>query len=558
MKNTLEDLLHKMGLAPERIAEARKQQESGGGSLRERLIAQGVLTQEGFAKKVSQLLRVPYMDVADKNIPDAVLQLLPRTSAEKYLALPVELDEKHRRITIAMAAPSDMQTLDELKFVIGHTLIPHYSPEDELRDHIPQYYTRLEENLLSTASRIGQPELPEDSQHRFLDVERLLDADRPILQLLGRVLSVACARGAHEIRLKAGPEHAVLEFILDGKAAEFIRFPEKLHKQFVSCLKRELGIELKEPSDLCSTGFCTLKPASSKTFGLSYQIYKSFYGGECLLKLKNRVVSESLPATGLPAGSINMLRDALDAGDGAILLSGTTRSGLTNSLYSFLSLINRSERNILSIEAPVEYQLEGVSQGQTSGEAERSYEFFARTLLKQSPDVLMVDHIFDANMAELLLQLASGSLVLSSLIATDTAAAFMKLSALTTPELASERVRCFSAQRLLRTICGTCKEQVVLADAFREKLGLESQDECYVGKGCEQCGQSGYKGFVPIFEWLPLTETSRQILRESQTVQDCRNLLLQKNTIRSLRDSGMEKVRQGVTTVQEVIRTTIV
>ena len=559
MKNTLEDLLHKMGLSPEQVAEAREVQERNGGSLRERLIEQGVFTQEDFAQKVSQLLRVPYIDVADKEIPDAVLQLLPQASAERYLALPIESDEKYRRITIAMADPTDMQALDELKFVIGHTLIPTYCPEDELKEQIQQHYIRLEERLLNASSRLDQAAGPtEETQLHSLDIEKLIEAEQPIARLLGRVFSVAFAKGAYEIRLKAGPEHGTLEFGLDATTVEFATFPRKLYKHFIARLKRELGIEYKESDDLYSTGFCTLTQARQKTIGVSYQIYQSFNGEECLLKLKERLPFDSLQEIGLSAANIKMLEEALDAHDGAILLSGTARSGLTSGLYGMLSLIDRAERNILSIEDPVEYQLEGIFQGQPSGGSETAREQFVQRLLEQAPDVVMFDRVYDPQMAELLLQLASGTLVLSSLIATDSAAAFMKVSALTTPELVLERVRCLSAQRVVRKICEECKEQVVLADAYRAKLGLEPEDVCYVGKGCKQCGQSGYSGVVPLVEFLPLTESTRELLRETRTVQECRWQLIQEGGIRSLRDAGMERVRQGVTTVQEVIRTTIV
>ena len=558
MKNTLEDVLHKMGVSPEQIVKARELQEREGGFLRERLIEQGVFTQGNFAKRVLQLLRVPYMDLAGKEIPDAVLQLLPQAKAEKYLALPIELDEKHRRITIVMADPADMQALDELKFVIGHTLIPNYCPEDELREQIQQQYIRLEEHLLNAESRFGQVGRAENMPERSLDVERLLEGEQPILRLLGRVFSIACARGAHEIQLKAGPGYGAIDFVLHGKAFEFVRFPKVLYKQLISRLKRELGSEFKEAGELHATGFCTLRLAQEKSVGLSYQFYRSFGDEECLLKLKDHLAFTSLQEMGLSAGNIKMLDDALDARDGAILLSGTARSGLTSSLYGFLSLLDRSDRNILTIEAPVEYEMEGIFQGQPSGEAGSSRELFALRLVEQAPDVVMLDHVFDSKIADLFLQLASGSLVLSSLTASDSASAFMKLSALTSPELVLERVRCFSAQRIVRKICDECKELVVLAEAYREKLGLEAQDECYVGKGCEQCGQSGYNGLIPIFEFLPLTEVAGQVLRESQTIQECRHQLLQNVGLRSLRDAGMEQVRQGVTTVQEVIRTTIV
>jgi len=241
---------------------------------------------------------------------------------------------------------------------------------------------------------------------------------------------------------------------------------------------------------------------------------------------------------------------------GVVLVTGTARSGMTTTLYTFLQAMNASQRHILSIEDPVECHLDGIFQGQVAQHSTATYAQFIDYARAQRPDILLIDAISEPDMAKQVFSLASGMLVLSSLMAIDTASAVIKLVCLCTPDIVAEQVNCITTQRLVKKICPVCKEKISLAKAYREKLGLSPEDDCYAGKGCEHCEYTGYHGVVPLFEVMPFTSEMKQVVLESQHVKDLRYHFAEQGQV-SLREDGMRKVKQGLTTVQEVLKATM-
>jgi type IV pilus assembly protein PilB len=218
--------------------------------------------------------------------------------------------------------------------------------------------------------------------------------------------------------------------------------------------------------------------------------------------------------------------------------------------------VNKPSLNICSLEDPVECFLENVVQGQISDETGQTYAEYVDYILEQHPNVVLIDKVFDAGMIQDLFHISYGSLVLSSMTAVDTASALVKLLLMSNPQTVVDRVRCITSQRLVRRICEACREKVSLSEAHREKLGLQPEDECYAGKGCERCGGTGFQGFVPLFEIIPMTRDMKQSLIQSPSVQTLRTLMLEKGIV-SLRDAGMKKVKQGLATVQDVLKATM-
>ncbi len=556
MDPIFEQILNYLGVTSETLEQARQRQTTRGGSLRENLIALNAFTEEIFSKGVSVQLRVPYINPENMTIVDDVLALLPREKAEKYLALPLELDERHRRLNITLADPTDMSTIDELKFVVGYTLIPHYTPKDELSETIHREYSRFEDKQAVTAAWTVQPSTPAEIQSHVIDVASLATAEMAVSQLIGVLFTVAYSRRASEIHIEPNFDGIRICFRIDGKTSEITRLPKKLTNSLITRMKRVLGFELGERSHFLQKGFVTAKLQNKKELDISYQIYPTFQSENILIKIKDRYALPGLDALDLDPKARNDLQKVLNYPHGIVLATGTARSGLTTTLYAFLKTVNKSRMNILSIEDPIECTIEEVTQGQIDEEAGHSYEQYVRYAFKQRPDVIMIDKMFDVKIVQELLLLSSGSLVLSSLSAVDAASAAMKLIFMSNPRLVVDRVNCITSQRLVRKICASCKEEVVLPEAHREKLGLSPEDHCYSGKGCEQCGNTGYKGLTSIFEVMLFTEDIKQTIMDSCTVNDLRNLNVSNNVL-SLRDDGMRKIKQGVTTVQEVLKATI-
>lgn len=551
MRKTLNQLLSQLGITSQTLEQACQRQAEKGGTLRENLIEIGGYSPETFSQRVSQQLRVPYVNLEKKVIADEVLKLLPREKAEKYLALPIELNERHRRLSVTMADPTDMSTIDELKFVVGYTVIPHFTPEDELIERIRREYARLDEKEVVASGGAIQAETAED-QGQVIDVAALLSADAPGSRFIGQIFSIASTKKAHEISIGS----SALKLTVAGKGCQCIEFSQHIMQPVLSRLKRLFGHEVGEQPRLYSKGHATLKLPNKKELDLSYLVYTTVHGDEFLIKLKDPAQLPALDELAMAPEALQAIERALHQPSGVVLVTGTARSGMTTTLYTFLQAMNASQRHILSIEAPVECHLDGVFQGQVAQRSAATYAQFMNYVRAQRPDILLIDAISEPDMAKQVFSLASGMLVLSSLMAVDTASAVIKLVCLCTPDLVAEQVNCITTQRLVKKVCPGCKEKIPLAKAYREKLGLSPDDDCYAGKGCEHCEYTGYQGVVPLFEVMPFTSEMKQAVLDSQHAKDLRRHLAEQGQM-SLREDGMRKVKQGLTTVQEVLKATM-
>jgi type IV pilus assembly protein PilB len=556
MDPIFEKILNRFGIVQETIEQARQRQATQGGSLRQNLIALNVFTEETFAESVSAQLRVPYINLEKIIIADDVLALLPREKAEKYLALPLELDDRHRRLNIILANPSDMSAIDELKFVIGYTLIPHYTPEDELFEAIRREYSRFEEKQAIATAVTDQLSTPTDIQSNLIDIASLTTAEQAISQLIGAIFTVAYSKQASEIHIEPNFDSIRIRLRIDRKISEIARFPKRLTSLLISRMKRVLGLDVGEHACLSPKGCATVKLENKKELDISYQVYPTAQSEHVLIKMKDRYTLHGLEDLDLEPKAQNDLQKVLGSPQGVVLATGTAKSGLTTTLYALLKTVNTPHMSVFSVEDPIECVIEGVTQGQVYEEAGHTYKQYIQYVSKQRPDVVMIDKMVDAKLLQEVFFLSSGSLILSSLSAIDTASAAMKLVLMSTPELVVDRVNCITAQRLVRKICDLCKEELVLSETHREKLGLLPEDHCYSGKGCEHCGHTGYKGLTSIFEVMLFTEDVKQMIIDSCTPNDLRELIASKNVL-SLRDDGMRKVKQGLTTVQEVLKATM-
>lgn len=559
MSRTLDDILTRLGIPQDALARARQRQSTEGGSLRENLIALNLLTEEAFAKRVTEQLRVPYTNPRPLRIAHDVLALLPKDKAEKYVALPLELDSRHRRLSILMADPADMSTLDELKFIIGYTLIPHYAPEDELSDVIRTEYARFEEAQALAAMRPMQAQqssgIPELRMHH-IDVAGLAEKEPVLNQLIGAIFTVAHARHATEFSLTPTLEDLRLSGRIDGKQMEIARFPFNLSAPLVNRIRRLFGVEMVERTSPITKGCVTFRWPDKEDVVASFAIAPTIHGDSLLIKLREQETVLTIEDFALDPEMVNSLQTLLTAPRGFVFVTGTEKSGMSTTLYAFLARLRQPHLNILTIEDPIETTLDGMMQGQIAEDADHSSTQYLHYALRQSPHIVLLPQFYEFQEFHHLAALAARSLVLSSFAALDTASAVMKLLVLTSPEFVVQYVNGITSQRLVRKICTNCKEEIGLPEAHREKLGLSVYDRCYAGKGCDDCGQTGYQGMTPIFEVLPLTDPIQQALLKGCTVHELRALSAEHHML-SMRDDGMRKVKQGITTLQEVLRATM-
>ena len=552
---TFEEILQKIGVSPETLEQAKKQQQEQGGTLREQLIALGEFTEQSFGARVAQFLRVPYLSVQNRQIPHDVLKFLPQEKAEKYLALPIEFDKKNRRLTVAMADPTDMSAIDNLKFAVGHTIIPRYTPEEELRDKLQHEYAQFAERELVASlkkERTGR----DDSVSAVVDVQALLNADQAVSKLLGQLLSLAAAEHASELAMKPARDRGVIVMTAQGKTRELIQLPLKSLDDLLTRLKRVLSVESSEPALAYVNGYALLVFGNQQERDLAYLWHVGLNGEEVILRCACRDELPTLADFDLLPQAQRDLQSALQCQTGAIVTTGTTQSGVGATRYLLLNLLKETTGQIASIESPMFIALPCITQGAVAQEAGYRYDDYLNYAQAQRPRVVMIDHLFDNAMIEAALRLASSALVVSSIEAADAASAIMKLRGFAGTLPIINRVRCVTSQRMVKKICDACKEQVALSDAHREKLGLNAGDDCYAGKGCDQCGGTGYNGAAYLFEAMPINESLIPAISESETAKDLRAVMAEQGMV-SLRDDGMRKVKLGVTTIQEVLKATM-
>lgn len=557
MGKMYEQILQEIGATPENIQHARQLQTEQGGTIREHLIALKVFTEVAFSKKVIEQFHAPYINLEKVVISDQVLASLSREKAEKYLALPLEFDAKHR-LNIAMADPSDMSAIDDLKFVLSYRLIPHYAPEDELLAAIRRHYARLENDkpgkvTSPSAHAAGAVE----KRKPPIDLPALIKANNPILQLIGTLLSTAHSREADEIVIAPDVRSVRVCLRKNRTLTEIAVFPKKIFHPIIERLRLLLGIEVGDQSaPPFHKGHTTIKLSNNKECSLSYAMYAGEYGEHVVFKIKERTTLPSLLSLGLDANTIAGLQHILREPAGMIFVTGTARSGLTTMLYTLLREVNTPDIHVVALGEPIEYALDGIVQIQMEHEDGSSYKPHLAKMSQYRADVIMIDNVYDAATFALLSPLASRSLILSSFASVDTANAIMKLVAMSHPQVVADYVKCVTSQRLVKKICERCKNELVLAPSHREKLGLSSQDKCYIGKGCEQCGQTGYRGVCLLFEIMVVSDEMRNAIMDGALVKDLREIQSKEGML-ILRDDGMRKVRQGVTTVQEILKATM-
>lgn len=557
MSQTLEQIFTALGIAPDALQQARQRQANEGGSLRENLIALNRLTADEFSDLVSKRFRMPYLNPKETSMTDEALGLLPRDKAERYRALPLVFDSKYRRLSITLADPSDMLALDELKFIIGHTLIPQYTPEDELLDALKREYRRFEESQAVAAAwnAEAQPGSPTDARFPTIDVAALASGDA-MTRLVAAMFTEAYARRAGEMLLAPQADGLHLFFRLQRLQTPIAVFPVQLAAPLFSRLRRVLLGDAGDRSGPIQHGTAVVKLENKKELDLSYMIYPTVQHEELCIKFKDRYHLPVLSDFSLLPDAQAALQQALDGVHGIVLVTGAAKHGVSTTLYALLNTLYAPHLNIVSIENPIELLIDGITQGAVRADAGQTYTDYLHYAMHQRPDVLMLDRVPAPELFPSLAVVSAGSLVLTSFPALDTASALMKLRLLTSPTFVVNHITCVTAQRLVRTICDSCKEEIDLPAPHRRKLGFGPDDRCYAGKGCDRCEQTGYMGITPIFEVVRMTDPLHQALSRSDSAADVRSLLSEQG-VSLLRDDGMRKVKAGVTTIQEVLKATM-
>ncbi len=566
----LGELLTKAKLiSPQQLERALEEQKQAGGRVGEHLVRLGFVTEEDILDCLSQQYGVPSINLRHFDIDESIIRLIPADVARKYQFIPVS--KTGATLTVAMSDPTNVFAMDDITFITGYRVEPVVASEEALREAIDKYYgtthalelKKVMEDL-STVEEASLEVLDEEEELDIHDLEQSAD-EAPVVRLVNLILTDALKRGASDIHVEPYEKSYRVRFRIDGVLYEIMNPPMKLKEAIASRLKILAKLDIAEKR-LPQDGRIKIKMKyQGKLKELDYRVstLPTLHGEKIVMRLldKDNLMLD-MTKLGFEKTSLKWFEEAIFQPYGMVLVTGPTGSGKTNTLYSALSRVNTPEVNIMTAEDPVEFQLPGINQVQMKETIGLNFAASLRSFLRQDPNIILVGEIRDFETAEIAIKAAlTGHLVLSTLHTNDAPSTINRLMNMgIEPFLVATSVNLIVAQRLIRRVCQKCKQpedvpvQALLNVGFSEAEAPNIQ--LYKGRGCETCNQRGYKGRVALFEVMRVTEDMRELILSGASAVELRRKALEEGMI-GLRHSGLQKIRDGVTTIEEVVRESV-
>ena len=557
----LGDVLVEQGwLTPEALEEGLEAQAENGERLGQVLVQQKKITEQELLNGLALQLDLEVMEsIDDKELRFDLVEQLPIQYLKKHAIFPFQSEDGTLRI--AVNDPLDLEVLDDLRILYGQNEIrPVLAPAREILSAINRTYGQANDTAEQIIQDLGEEA---DSQHLFTELEvgeDLLDetSEAPIIKLVNHIFSQAVKSQASDIHIEPYQQHLQVRFRLDGVLHNVLSPPRRLHAAIVSRIKVMARLDIAEKR-LPQDGRTEVK-IGERLVDVRVSCLPTAFGERVVLRLLEKSGKLlSMEEIGLTAAALAEMKRLLQLSHGIILVTGPTGSGKTTSLYAALSSINSPDKNILTIEDPIEYQLDGIGQMQVNPKINLTFASGLRSMVRQDPDVILVGEIRDRETAEIAIHAAlTGHLVFSTLHTNDSASAITRLTDMgIEPFLVSTAVQAIIAQRLVRLLCPHCKETYEPEEAQWAELGSsrEVAGPIFRADGCEKCLETGYRGRTGIYEFLLLSEAIKGLVLKTSDANQI-NKAARAEGMASLRKDGIKKVMEGRTTISEVLRVT--
>jgi len=529
------------------VAESRKQGKRTG----QVLLESGAISPDQLAHALAERFGLDFVDLRVYQPDVAALNLVSHTAARRFEAAPIGFDESGALI-VAMADPSNVLALDDLKLMTGHEIRPAVASGEDVAGLISRM-SRLED---AVADAIGDED-EEDALAPVTDIRESAD-EAPIIKLVNSIVAQAVDQGASDVHLEPDGRDMRVRFRVDGVLSETTTIPKRMVNGVVSRVKIMGDLDISEkrmPQD----GRVGLK-VEGHAVDVRIVTMPSVLGEGVVMRLLDKGKAlVNLDALGMTGDSRRRFEQGFHQSHGAVLVTGPTGSGKSTTLYSALNQINSIDRNIITIEDPVEYQLPGVNQLQVNLKQGLTFARGLRSMLRADPDIIMVGEIRDGETARIAVESAlTGHLVLSTLHTNDAPSAVTRLTEMgIEPFLTASALDCIVAQRLARVLCAHCKRQTTLSLQALAAAGfhVDSEVQACEPVGCTRCKGTGYKGRVGLYEVMLVSDEIRTLTIERASSEAIGQVALEQG-MRRLRDDGLDRVKQGVTSIAEVARVT--
>ena len=550
------ELLKEWGkISEEQLLKAIEQQKESGAKIGEELVKMGAVTKKDLLEALAFQKGVKYLDLSEVKPDPDIKKLVPEGMLKRFKAAPVE--KKDNILVLAMADPTNVIAIEEIERAIKMKVSPGLSPEEDIEKLMEKFYGGF--MGLSDLTEAVEVEIKTDLD----DLAEIEDGeygaeDTPIVKYVNSVMAEAVKRNATDIHIEPMEAGVSLRLRIDGELREFPGPAKKAFPAIVSRIKILSSLDIAERR-LPQDGKVKFLLGGVKV-NVRVSTLPTVFGEKVVMRvLQQTGLSLDLDALGFSKRDLDIYKRALNSPLGMILVTGPTGSGKTTTLYSGLSFINLPEKNITTVEDPVEYQLRRINQVQVNSAINLTFASFLRSVLRQDPDVIMVGEIRDRETAEIAVQSAlTGHLVLSTLHTNDAASTLTRLRYMGKDTfLIADAVNLVMAQRLVRKICESCKTEVEDADTVLKQIGLDPDKagKIYKGRGCEECFDTGYKGRTAVYEALSITENIVKLIIESASDLKIREAAVQEGMV-TLREAAIDKLLRGLTTVEEVLTVT--
>ena len=563
-----EVLLNSGKITAKQLQEALTYQREQGGRIGATLVKLGFLSERELVDFLSKHFKVPAIDLDGMEVDESVLKIIPPDIARKYTILPIS--KTGATVTMAMIDPTNVFAMDDVKFMTGYKVEPVVAAESSIRGAIDRYYgtthaIELKKVMEDLEESGGDLEVLEDEED--LDLAAMEDQveQAPVVKLVNIILTDAIKRGASDIHVEPYEKDYRVRYRIDGILYEMMRPPLKLREAITSRAKIMARLDIAEKR-LPQDGRIKIKTkVSGRTKDLDFRVsvLPTIFGEKIVMRLldKDKLMLD-MTKLGFEPDSLRKFEQAILKPYGMVLVTGPTGSGKTNTLYSALSRINTPEVNIITAEDPVEFNLTGINQVQMKEQIGLNFAASLRSFLRQDPNIILVGEIRDFETAEVAIKAAmTGHLVLSTLHTNDAPSSVSRLMNMgIEPFLVATSVHMVVAQRLVRRICTFCKEPSELAPQALVAAGFSEHEartiKLFRGRGCERCSSTGYKGRVGLYEVMEIDEEMREAILTGASANELRMKAIERSML-TLRGSGLQKVREGMTTLEEVLRETV-
>jgi type IV pilus assembly protein PilB len=538
-----------------------EQKQSPGEVIGQVAVRMGLVTPEQVTEALAEQWGMPVVNLGETTIPAKVLELVPQTMAELYKIMPISL--KNDVLTVAMADPQNVAALDDLRNFLGYDVRGAVSSQAEVDAAIQRFYAEREESIEDVIGEFEEGEGGASGRANAYDIgsdDELVNST-PIRKLLNMVPLLAIKDKASDIHFEPFEDEFKIRVKADGVLYEMVPPPRHLANAIVSRIKVMADLDIAErrmPQD----GRIELNVGGNPV-DLRVNTLPTMFGESVVMRILDRtVVQLDLNKIGMDSTTLGRFRKALTLPNGIVLVTGPTGSGKTTTLYSALNELNDIETKIITTEDPIEYDIEGLIQVPVNPDIDVTFATVLRAILRHDPDKILVGEIRDFETAEIAIQSAlTGHLVFSTLHTNDAPSTIARLRDMGVPPfMITATVEAILAQRLVRRICGDCRTEFDPSDELLMELQLPVEQarkyKFYYGKGCPTCSNGGYKGRCGLYELLTITDDIRDLVAANASTDEIRNLGRNQG-MTTLRESGLKQIFDGITTIDEVVRETV-